>query len=82
MILVDVFVPSVNQSYDFQLNEQIPVGSVIEEIAEMVGQKERCEIVGNIKELVLCDISTSYILNNQCTLQEEGIQTGKRLILV
>ncbi|MBR1629548.1 MAG: glutamyl-tRNA amidotransferase [Lachnospiraceae bacterium] len=82
MVLVDIFVPSVNQSYDFQLNETIPVGTVIEEIAEMVGQKEHCEIVGNVGELVLCDMSTSAVLNNDRSLQDEGVFTGKRLILV
>ena len=40
MILVDIYVPSIGNTYDFQLDEEVPVGNVIEEISEMIGQKE------------------------------------------
>ena len=40
MILTDVYVPSVDKIYDFQLNEKVPVSTVIEEITEMISQKE------------------------------------------
>lgn len=81
MILVDVFVPSVDKIYDFLLNENIKIELVIEEIAEMVGQKERCTIVGNISELQLCD-KRQRVLDRENTLKGNGIATGERLILV
>ena len=54
MILVDIYVPSIGNTYDFQLDEEVPVGNVIEEISEMIGQKEHCRIVGDMTKLMLC----------------------------
>lgn len=82
MILVDVFVPSVNKTYDFQLSETTPIYTVIEEISEMIGQKERAAIVGEVKELLLCDKKTQSILEKNKTLAECGIITGHSLIFV
>lgn len=31
MILVDIYVPSIGNTYDFQLDEEVPVYNVIEE---------------------------------------------------
>lgn len=40
MIMVDIQVPSVGRNYNFQLDEQVPVSSLIMEITEMVCQKK------------------------------------------
>ena len=82
MILVDIYVPSVNTTYDFQLMDSVPVQTVIEEIAEMVGQKEQCQIVGDIADLVLVDTRRQKVLDKEMTLYECGIQTGYQLMLV
>lgn len=82
MVLVDVYVPSVEKTYDFQLNETIAVDTLIEEISEMIGQKEHSEIKGDVSELVLCNMSTREVLNKNMTLAEQGIITGNSLILV
>lgn len=82
MILVDVFVPSVNKVYDFQLSETAPIYTVIEEISEMIGQKERAAIVGDPKELLLCDRKTHRVLEKNKTLSECNIITGHSLIFI
>ena len=41
MVLVDVFVPSVDKTYNFSLNENVTIDAVILEITEMIEQKER-----------------------------------------
>ena len=82
MILVDVFVPSVNKVYDFQLSDTAPIYTVIEEISEMIGQKERAAIVGNIRDLVLCDRKTHRVLEKNKTLSECDIHTGHSLIFI
>ena len=53
MILVDIKVPGVEQTYDFSLDENAPIALVMEEIVEMIGQKEHCSIAGNKEELLL-----------------------------
>lgn len=82
MILVDVFVPSVDKEYDFQLSETASISMVIEEISEMIGQKERTEIVGDVNRLQLCDQERQCILDRNRTLAECQVTTGCRLILV
>lgn len=82
MILVDIFVPSVDKTYDFQLNDSIPIKLVIEEIVEMVGQKEQSEIVGDIAELQLCDRKGQIPLDAGRSLSMCGIHTGDSLILI
>ena len=44
MILVDVYVPSVDKTYDFQLSEKSKISIIIEEITEMVERKEHSKI--------------------------------------
>ena len=82
MIVVDIFVPSVDKEYDFQLNENMPIYTVIEEISEMIGQKEHSQIVGSVELLQLCDSEKQCVLHKNKTLLECGITTGKSLILV
>lgn len=82
MILVDIYVPSLDRNYDFQLNENAGVGTIIEEIGEMVGQKERSRIVGDVAKLALCDKRKKSVLDKERTLAECGIFTGSSLILI
>lgn len=82
MILVDIFVPSVDKTYDFQLNETVTVKMLIEEISEMIGQKERCRIIGNVDDLQLCDKANKCMLSKEKTLNDCGIITGSSLILI
>ena len=82
MILVDIYVPSVDKVYDFQLNENTSISTVIDELSEMVGQKERSPLYGSSSELILCDKSSGQIIHRNGTLSSSGITTGSTLILV
>ena len=82
MILVDVYIPSVDQTYDFNIDENVPVASVIEEIASMVSQKEQCVLRGDPGALVLCSPVLLSMLPPEKTLKQCGIDTGHPLILV
>ncbi len=82
MIVVDVAVPSVEQVYDFALDENTQIALVIEEIAEMITQKEHCALCGNRDELLLCTYGEKAVLDRHATLKEFGIVSGSRLLLV
>jgi len=82
MILVDIYVPSVDNTYDFQLDEDSYVYAVIEEIGELIGQKEHCQIIGDMENLMLCALKDKQILPKDSTLAECGVRTGNSLILV
>lgn len=82
MITVDIYVPSVNHVYDFQLDEDTQVGNIIDEISELIEQKEHCTLAGNRAELALCLRKNSLILPADMTLDECGVRTGNSMILV
>ena len=82
MILVDVTVPSVEKTYDFSLDENAQIALVMEEIVEMISQKEHCSIIGNKEDLLLCRYDAQIVLDKQSTLKDCGIVSGNRLLLV
>ncbi len=82
MILVEIIVPSVDSTYDFQLDEDAMIYNVIGEISEMISQKEHCNIVGDFERLMLCSLKDRQILSVNKTLRECGVVTGDSLELV
>lgn len=82
MITVDIYVPSVNRVYDFQLDENVQIGNIIDEISGLIEQKEHCVLAGNREELVLCLRKGSLMLPTDMTLAECGVRTGNSMILV
>ena len=82
MILVDIYVPSTDQEYDFQLDQNATISAVIDELVELISQKERCTLMGPVTRLSLCSREQQKILPNDCTLAECNIRTGSQLILV
>lgn len=82
MILVDIYVPAVGNTYDFRLDEEEKISAIIEEISELIGQKEHCKIVGDIEQLMLCSQKDRMILPGCSSLAAAGIKTGSSLLLV
>ena len=82
MILVDIYVPSMNQGYDFRLEQNAVISSVIDELVEVISQKEKCSLIGDQEKLSLCSYERQTILPKKNTLAECGIHTGSKLMLV
>lgn len=81
MVLVDVYVPAVDKTYDFNLDENAKIRVIIEEIAEMIGQKERTTIAGDVNALALCDRLAQRMLPRGLSLRECGIHNGSSMLL-
>lgn len=82
MILVDIYVPVIDRIYDFLLDGSKYVDAVIEDIADMICQKEQWQIDGDIKNLSLWITSEHRRLSKNLTLADNGIISGMRLMLV
>lgn len=82
MILVDIYVPAVGNTYDFQLEEEEKVCTLIEEIGELIGQKEHTRIAGDIHAFMLCCRKGRKILPKNMTLAASGVQNGDSLFLL
>ena len=82
MILVDITVPSVDTTYDFKLDANTPIGIIVEEITQMICQKEKTTFYGEKERLLLASYRNKIILERDKTLKECGITSGDRLLLV
>ncbi|MBE5858646.1 MAG: glutamyl-tRNA amidotransferase [Butyrivibrio sp.] len=82
MVLVDLYVPALDKDYNFSLNENIRIGSLIAEITEMIEQKERTAFVGNVGALSLFDREKQLKLPKENTLKECYEKNGTKLILI
>lgn len=80
MIYVDVYVPIIDKVYDFHLDENATVATIIDEITEMLSRKEQSKIGGNPYEIVLCLEEASLVMPRNKTLLECGVHTGSRII--
>ena len=82
MILVDIYIPSLDKTYDFQVDEGTPVGNLVMEIAEMVGNETKTKSRLSAEKFLLCSMDQGRILKKSSTLGSCGIQNGSRLMLV
>ncbi|MDD6729106.1 MAG: glutamyl-tRNA amidotransferase [Eubacteriales bacterium] len=82
MVIVDVYVPVVNKNYDFSVNEKSKISFVIEEISEIIAQKEGCSTIKNPESFILCNAANNSILDPEKTLEAYGLGNGIRLMLV
>lgn len=81
MILIDIFVPVINRTYDFLLDADKPVKRIMLEINSQIAEAEATELYGE-DEFWLCDIGKGIILNRECSLAEQGIAEGTKLLLI
>lgn len=82
MILLDIHVPAFNTTYNFSVDENIPIRDVIRHMTDLILQKEQCEPEGDPEELILCDLKKGIILSSKAALAEYGIQNGAELMLL
>lgn len=80
--MVDIYAPGANQTYDFNLDENVKIELLVEEISGMICQKEHCSLSGSTKELLLVSQNQKRILNSDLTLSHYKIVQGDRLLLV
>lgn len=82
MVLVDIYVPSVDQIYNFNLSEDIGISAIINEIIGMISQKEQTSLDGDQDGLNLYSVRDKRILPRGNTLSDCNIKTGSYLMLV
>lgn len=82
MIIVDIEVPSLERKYQFSLEEYVTVETLIAELAEVLCQKEQCELKGEVEDLCLCSREQERILEREATLEQMGVRNAEGLLLV
>lgn len=82
MIMVDIYIVSIDKTYDFNLDEDTEVGVLTEEISEMVSQKEKVTLEGKSEAFYLCSKKDNAILPKNLTLRKCQIRTGDFLFMI
>ncbi len=82
MILVDIYVPAFDKNYNFSLNEDIDIDTIIAEVTGMIAQKEQTYLKGDIKDLNLFLIDSGRVLPKRNTLLDLKVIQGSSLMLV
>lgn len=82
MILVDVYIPSVDDNFDFMLDEDTEIRKIIMEINEMISKKMKSHRIDNVNDFLLYSMEQEQMLDKEQTLYESGIRDGSRLMLV
>lgn len=82
MILVDIYIPSLGDTFDFRIDETAKLTNVVQEISEMLTIKYKSSLNKKPEEFMLCSIADCRILNNDTTLWENNITNGSKLLMV
>lgn len=82
MIIVDVFVPSLDRTYNFMLDEDSTVELLTVEILEMIDNREGLLSSFDESNFILCDGDREIVLDSKKSLKELGVETSGNLILV
>ena len=82
MIIVDVKIPTMEKVYNLSLDEKSKVTDLIEEIVELVIQKEGIQFDGILAEMVLCSIDKGLQCAGEHCLRDYGVGSGEELILI
>ncbi|MCQ2509346.1 MAG: hypothetical protein MJ116_02610 [Lachnospiraceae bacterium] len=82
MVVINVLFQGMNRSYDFKVDENAKTAKVIEDMAMMIAQREHLNFDKNKESFVLCDLDRQLILNMDSTFAENGICSGKTLVML
>jgi hypothetical protein len=81
MIIVNVDVPMLGETLDFQIDENTPVYEVQEEMIDIICRKNSCELIGDEQRMLLWDVERRVLLRRDLTAQENRLVTGSHLVL-
>lgn len=82
MINVDMYVPSMDRMYNFNLDEESGISMLIEEISELICQKERSSLNGKKNRFIMGSVDQALNFNPEYSLREYSVKNGEKLILV
>lgn len=82
MILVEVYIPVLDEKDDFELDENVPVLQVTAELVEMLCKKTKSKLPDRLDTILLCSMEAKEILDSRRTLYENGIRDGQTLMIV
>lgn len=81
MIMTEIFIPALNQTRDFKLDENAYIADVLMDIGELLLPEDEVSEEA-MAGLLLCSYEQRRIYPLDRTLRQEGVENGDRLVLV
>lgn len=82
MIYTEVFFAETNRSYDFKLETDVPVHSLVEDMVSMITQWDHLTLRRDPGLFLLCRQKDEMVLDPAVSLTENGVRSGDSLLLV
>ncbi|MBE5807625.1 MAG: hypothetical protein E7317_04720 [Clostridiales bacterium] len=80
-IIVEIFIPAVNKSFDFRLPGQGRVCDVVDEIIWILESTQQNLSIDRASPM-LCDVEQGVILDPAKHIAETGLHDSSKLVLV
>lgn len=80
MIIVEIKIPVLKDTLDFQLDENVPIRKLIEEINGIMSKRYAADMQAQTSGFVMC--SDKSILDMDGTLLQNGVREGDTLMLL
>lgn len=81
MIVVDIQVPNLNRTYDFELDEEMKTGELLKKIIQTISGKENLKDCRE-DEMLLYDLNRETVLSENRSLRQQGVKSGEQLYLI
>ena len=82
MITVEIYSLLLDCSCDFVVDEHMEIDTIIDDVAQMLAQRERYDLVEDITKLSLYSQMKGIILCRKNRLHDYGIKTGDKLYII
>lgn len=81
MIVVDIQIPNLNRTYDFELDEEMKTGELLKKIIQIISEKESLKDCRE-DEMLLYDLNRETVLSENRSLRQQGVKSGEQLYLI
>ena len=82
MILVDVYIPSINNTIDCLLDENVETELIVEELTEMITRMTKSGETQTSLTFSLYSTDQKREIQSNKSLYEAGVRDGSRLLLL
>lgn len=77
MIMADLYVPMLNESYDFEWNGEMPAGEIVRQSLELIERKE--EVSFEEKNYYLYALDLGRVMDPEQSLIFTGYSSGRAI---
>ena len=81
-MVVEIEIPVLMKNYDFEIDEKVPLGTVVAEVVDVLCRKEQCKVAGNPASVTIWLKNTGERLRLNRTAAEYGIGNGSALLII